>query len=103
MLQTLNRIDDRAKALLDEDLELLNVIKEAVQELQIIFENVQIELDYFEDHEDETPISYVRISVLPQLDMKTAHKLMKTFDNRWLLDNISRAGGRFGVDIYPLL
>jgi hypothetical protein len=96
------RVDPRARALLESDSALLDVVTEAVRELRQAFENARIDVDYFEDHDEQNPVPQVTITVLPHWPPWRAHEMLERFDERWLFDNMHRADGRFGIDVHPL-
>lgn len=101
-LPTVERIDDRARALLERDPELAAVVADAVEQLRRAFEGAPIDLTYFTDHEDSTLVEHVIVTAFPSVSSAQAHETMRRVDDAWLLDNMNRAGGRFGLEVHPL-
>jgi hypothetical protein len=101
LIPGVTREDPEARVLLEGDPELLAVVTEAVRELQQAFETAPIEIDYFEDPEDDEPVPQVVVTVLPACPFDQAHEKMRRVDQLWLYENMHRGGGRFGLEVHP--
>ena len=101
-LPVVDHIDHRARELLERDPELAAVVADAVEQLRGAFEGARIDLTYFTDHEDSALVEHVIVTAFPRLSSAQAHETMRRVDDAWLLDNMNRAGGRFGVEVHPL-
>ena len=101
VVDSVRRADAGVAQLLRASDELCFVIADAINQLQQAFDHAPIELDYFEDSEDERPEPHVHVTVLPPWTFVRAHETLDRFDEAWLLENQNRAGGRFAVAVHP--
>ena len=102
LVEGVDREDSRARDLLMLDTDLRDVVSEGVFQLKRAFGGAEVHIDYLIDHEDEEPDPCVIVTVFPDMPFDDAHEIMDEVEDRWVLDNMNRAGGRFSFEVHPL-